>query len=35
MYHDYLQEMAKNSGMEHVVLVTGGHGFLNVIVLNV
>jgi hypothetical protein len=35
MYQDYLQEMAKNSGMEHVVLVTGGHGFLNVIVLNV
>lgn len=28
MYQDYLQEMAKNSGMEHVVLVTGGHGFL-------
>lgn len=28
MHQDYLQEMAKNSGMEHVVLVTGGHGFL-------
>ena len=28
MYQDYLQEMAKKSGMEHVALVTGGHGFL-------
>lgn len=28
MYQDYLQEMAKNAGMKHVVLVTGGHGFL-------